>query len=187
MSLSMQCFIKALGDIVSQGGTEKEMTAKVAARLAPILVEPNLLPPDQMAMKDRGYAMYPVHVAEDGRFSIAAMVLDVGQVTPIHDHGTWGVIGIYKGAEHEERFLREESVPLDQPAQIQILPSNDVVAGHVHICCTSDKDIHRVSCGTDEPCVGIHVYGADIGTMQRHSYNLETGIAKSFVSGWDQA
>lgn len=187
MSSKIQRFIKDLAAIVSQGGTEKEVTAKVAEHLAPILTEPDLLPPEQMVMKDRGYAMYPVHVAEDGSFSIAAMVLDVGQVTPIHDHGTWGVIGIYKGAEHEERFLREEAVPLDQPARIQILPSNTVTAGHVHICCTSDKDIHRVRCGTAEPCVGIHVYGADIGTMKRHSYNLGTGMAKTFVSGWDQS
>jgi len=185
MPEAMKTFIKELEQIVSQGGTEIEVTAKVAARLEPILTEPDLLPSAQMMMKERGYAMYPVHVADDGTFSIAAMVLDTGQVTPIHDHGTWGVIGIYKGAEHEERFLREENVPLDQPASVQILPSNDVSAGKVHICCTSDKDIHRVSCGTNEPCVGIHVYGADIGTMQRRSYQLETGIAKAFVSGWD--
>ncbi len=185
MSKAMQHFIEALEKIVTQGGTEVEVTAKVADLLEPILGEPDLLTPEQMVMKDRGYAMHPVHVAADDSFSIAAMILDTGQITPIHDHGTWGVIGIYKGAEHEERFLREENVPLDQSASVQILPSNDVTAGHVHICCTSDKDIHRVSCRTDEPCVGIHVYGANIGMIKRHSFNLETGMAKTFVSGWD--
>jgi predicted metal-dependent enzyme (double-stranded beta helix superfamily) len=60
----------------------------------------------------------------------------------------------------------------------------DAEKGEVFVCCTTDEDCHRVSCGSDIPCVGIHVYGADIGVMERHSYDTETGEMKAFVSGW---
>ncbi|MEK6710820.1 MAG: hypothetical protein AABZ64_09595 [Nitrospinota bacterium] len=49
---------------------------------------------------------------------------------------------------------------------------------------TSDQAAHRVSCGSQVPCVGLHVRGAGIGKMQRRAYNERTGEAKAFVSGW---
>ena len=122
-----------------------------------------------------------VWVAPDGAFSIAAAVWNVGQVTPVHDHGTWGVIGIYGGVEHEIRY-RLAAQP--GPGRLSLLSERDIAAGQVIVCCTSDQDIHRVSCGSNVPCVGIHVYGADIGTIPRHVYDPETGQARTFVSAW---
>ena len=124
--------------------------------------------------------MYPLHVAADGSFSIAAAVWDVGQTTPVHGHETWGVVGIYSGIEHEVRYEKPavDGVPLSQ-AGIE-----DWRAGQVTICCTTDDDIHQVSCGGDEPCVGIHVYGADIGTLPRRRYDPATGDVDWFTSRW---
>ena len=31
----------------------------------------------------------------------------------------------------------------------------------------TDDDVHQVFCEGNQPCVGIHVYGADIGQVQR--------------------
>lgn len=39
--------------------------------------------------------------------------------------------------------------------------------------------------GGSEPTVGIHVYGGNIGTIRRQSYDPATGEVTSFVSGWD--
>ncbi|MFQ5692875.1 MAG: hypothetical protein ACE5IM_07520, partial [Nitrospinota bacterium] len=185
MSDAMDRFIRDVGRIVREGGTEEDVTARVAERMRALMEVPDLLSPGQMKTKAGGYVLRPVHIAEDGSFSIAAAVWDVGQVTPIHDHGTWGVIGIYRGVEHEERFRRSEDAPPAEPARIERTREWDARSGDVFVCCTSDKDIHRVGCGSDEPCVGIHVYGADIGAMERHAYDPETGAARTFVSGWD--
>lgn len=56
--------------------------------------------------------------------------------------------------------------------------------GQVTICCTTD-DVHAVTAVGDEPTVGIHVYGANIGKVRRRSYDPATGEAEWFVSGWD--
>jgi predicted metal-dependent enzyme (double-stranded beta helix superfamily) len=98
----------------------------------------------------------------------------------VHDHGTWGVIGIYSGVEHEVRY---QPWPERPPA---CLGERKIRAGQVIVCCTSDADVHEVSCGSDTPCVGIHVYGADIGKIERHAYDKETGAVRTFVSGWAQ-
>jgi hypothetical protein len=37
-----------------------------------------------------------------------------------------------------------------------------------------------------EPTVGIHVYGGNIGTISRPSYDPATGAIRWFASGWDR-
>lgn len=55
--------------------------------------------------------------------------------------------------------------------------------GKVTVCCTTD-DLHQVDLEGDVPCVGLHVYGADIGTLPRRSYDPTTGAVSWFTSTW---
>ncbi|WP_410657284.1 hypothetical protein [Amycolatopsis sp. lyj-112] len=64
-------------------------------------------------------------------------------------------------------------------------PVNKWERGQVTVCCTTDDDVHAVVAVGDEPTVGIHVYGGNIGTMNRPSYDPATGATRWFVSGWD--
>jgi predicted metal-dependent enzyme (double-stranded beta helix superfamily) len=48
--------------------------------------------------------------------------------------------------------------------------------------------VHRVSNAYDDRVsVSIHAYGANIGSVRRHVYDLETGAVKEFVSGYANA
>jgi len=181
MTVSMQRFVDSVRAAVREGGGEEIVTEKVAALLRSLLNEGDVLDPRYAKPKTDNYVLYPIWVEPDGSFSVASAVWDVGQVTPVHDHGTWGVIGIYRGVEHEARFRRAAA---GAGAMFRQTDERDIETREVIVCCTSDQDIHRVACGSDVPCVGIHVYGADIGTIRRHAYNIETGDVRTFVSGW---
>lgn len=96
-------------------------------------------------------------------FYIASAVWNVGQSTPIHGHGVWGVVGIYSGAERELRFGFPDP---EAPGPVELLDEEVFTPGQVTVCCTTDQDIHKVSAATDEPCIGIHIYGGNIGRDQ---------------------
>ena len=64
------------------------------------------------------------------------------RVTPVHDHGTWGVIGIYQGVEHEVCF---KPAVISGDVRFRQTEERDIAERHVIVCCTSDQDIHRVS------------------------------------------
>ena len=51
--------------------------------------------------------------------------------------------------------------------------------------CTTDDDVHAVTAVGHEPTIGIHLYGANIATINRRMYDPATGAAQWFVSGWD--
>ena len=49
-------------------------------------------------------------------------------------------------------------------------------------------DIHRVrNAFTDKVSISIHMYGANIGEVERHVFDPATGRAKPFVSGYSNA
>ena len=187
MSEAMARFIGEVREIVREGGTEEEITARVAERLKPALDAPDLLSTDQLLVKQGGFTLNQIHVEPGDSFSIGAGIWDVGQTTPIHDHGTWGVIGIYRGLEKEESFRREDSRAMEGTVRIVPDGSRLAGAGEVFICCTTDQDVHRVTCASDEPVVGVHVYGGDLAKIPRLKYDLDTGAVTKFNTGWDYA
>ena len=166
--------------ILSDGGDEFRITAAVAAVLGPALAAGLDVPAELRRPRADRYVMYPLAIGPRDSYSIACAVWDVGQKTPIHDHGTWGVIGIISGVEREIRYrLPDAGAPVRLEERL-------LGAGSVAVCCTSDQDVHEVSAAGADPCVGIHVYGADIGRLSRHAYDAVTGEATAFVSRWPE-
>ena len=173
-------FARKIQELVGLGLDERSLTEAVRAELSAVLAAGFELPEAKTRPDPERYVMYPLHVSSDGSFSIASAVWNVGQGTPVHGHETWGVVGIYRGVEVETRY-EKPTVP-DVPLVAE--GTGEWGAGQVTVCCTTDDDVHQVRCGGDQPVVGIHVYGADIGTLPRRSYDPETGAVHWFVSTW---
>ncbi|NKY57327.1 hypothetical protein [Nocardia flavorosea] len=167
-------------EVAAKGTDEYAVTAAVAEHLRAWLGRGVVIPEPLRAPNPDHYVMYPLHVAADRSFSIASAVWNVGQETPVHDHGTWGVIGIVAGLEKERRYAPDAG----SPNGLSFLGEDFLRPGDVEVCCTTDQDVHAVAAASDVPCVGIHVYGADIGTLPRRSYNTADGSVKTFVSAW---
>jgi predicted metal-dependent enzyme (double-stranded beta helix superfamily) len=106
---TLQQLIDEVETIVAAGGSEEEITAKVAGKLTGWLAEGPAIDPDYRRPDDDKYVLYPLHVDPEGRFSIASAVWNVGQSTPVHGHETWGVVGIYSGVEHEIAYAKPHS------------------------------------------------------------------------------
>ena len=83
----------------------------VADALRPALGDPQLLRPDQRVGDPAAYRQHLLHVADDGAFSLVALVWLPGQATPIHDHLAWCVVGVHEGAEHETRYTARAGRP----------------------------------------------------------------------------
>ena len=183
----MDQFIKEVEILVKKVQDEFELTAKIATFMNPILENPFLLTKEQLLVKKDGFTLNRVHIATDESFSIGVGIWDVGQTTPIHDHGTWGVIGIYRGMEKEESFSNIGTRKNGSMVKINPIGNRLAKPGDTFVCCTKDTDLHRVSCASDEPVIGIHVYGGDLAKIPRFKYDETSGEVTSFDTGWDFA
>jgi 3-mercaptopropionate dioxygenase len=179
----LQIFVDDVGLIVGSTDDEHEITARVAELMSALLAGGYRLPPEVTRSSPVRHMTYPLYLAPDDSWSMASVVWDVGQQTNVHSHETWGVVGIYAGVEHETRYLK----PTASTAGAPLTPAGETqwTPGQVTVCCTTDDDVHAVAAVGSEATVGIHVYGGNIGTIRRRSYDPATGEGHWFVSGWD--
>src|SRR5689334_17294431 len=99
-----------LDRVVRHGHDDRSIAQQVARALAPYLGAPGLLTAEQRQGDPQEYRQHLLYVADDGAFSLVALVWLPGQVTPVHDHLSWCVVGVHEGQEEETRYRLEGEV-----------------------------------------------------------------------------
>ena len=139
----------------------------IGARLEALLAQDGWLAPEHRVPDADNYRQHLLHVSPDRRLSIVALVWLPGQRTPIHDHVSWCVVGVYEGRERETRF---RAVELGGQRWLEQVGSVDAHPGHVEVIVPSVEDIHAVSAVGEGPTISIHVYCADIERLGSSIY-----------------
>src|SRR5215217_78451 len=151
-SLEFAAFVRDAERLIDRPGA-------IAERLKPLLATDGWLAPEHQRGSADGYRQHLLHVSKSRRLSVAALVWLPGQRTPIHDHVSWCVVGVYEGRERETRYRAVEGAGL---RYLEPVGSIDASPGHVEVIVPSTGDIHAVTAVGDGPTISIHVYGADI-------------------------
>jgi predicted metal-dependent enzyme (double-stranded beta helix superfamily) len=139
----------------------------VVGLLQALILDRNLLHPSQMEPDPDHYRQHVLHIADDGLFSIVALVWLPHQETPVHDHVSWCVVGVHQGAEIETNYRRDDDGELVENGY-SFHPAGTVVG------LMPPVDIHKVSNGCSDVAISLHVYGADIsrsGTSIKRRYS----------------
>jgi predicted metal-dependent enzyme (double-stranded beta helix superfamily) len=146
------------------------------ALLAELVAHDDWLPPPFALPHPERYQQYLLHCDPLERFSVLSFVWGPGQATPLHDHTVWGMVGVLRGAELCEEF---------DGAGLRSTGTHRLDAGAVDLVSPRIGDLHRVSNAlAHEVSLSIHVYGANIGKVERHVYDAGTGRPSRFVSGY---
>jgi predicted metal-dependent enzyme (double-stranded beta helix superfamily) len=175
---ALSVFVEGFTALLDRGAHEAAILREGRALLADLIAHDSWLPPALREPDPDSYRIHRLHVDPAGRFSVSAMVWGAGQGTPIHDHTVWGMVGVLEGKERCEEFspLLEPGGPLVRGQVHELSP------GDIDVVSPTIGDIHRVSNALDDGVsVSIHVYGGDIGAIERSRYD-DTGRATPFVS-----
>ncbi|WP_269434404.1 cysteine dioxygenase family protein [Vineibacter terrae] len=151
--------------------------------LAALVAHDDWLPEAMAGGASEGYLQHLLYCDPHERFSLVSFVWGPGALTPVHDHTVWGLIGMLRGAEVDQRY------ELD-PASGQLCPgpTTTLTAGDVAALSPTLGDIHQVrNAFTDRTSISVHVYGGNIGSLARHRFDLATSTARTFISGYSNA
>ena len=127
----------------------------IAHRLRDLLAQDDWLPSAHQRADPDAYRQHLLHVSPCRRLSVVALVWLPGQKTPIHDHVSWCVVGVYRGIERETHYRLVDG-RLDPVAEFTAGP------GHVEALVPPAENIHAVTAAGPGKTISIHVYGADI-------------------------
>ena len=179
---SLGAFIAKAVSITKKYTDEGEVLRNLSPLLAQLVSGEGSIPKEAFVPRKDRFAMNLIYMPEDERLSIVGAVWLPGQTTPIHDHLTWALVGIYEGEERESLFRRTDDG--SDPTSAKLEKVSERVNGKGHVSVLGSKGIHRVDNLAREPARSIHVYGRDIGIAERHSYDPITGKISRFVSGY---
>jgi predicted metal-dependent enzyme (double-stranded beta helix superfamily) len=178
----LRSYVQGMTRLVERTDDEAVILEDGASLLSELVAVDDWLPDQFAEPNPEIYSQYLLYCDPLERFSVVSFVWGPGQQTPVHDHTVWGLIGMLRGAERARGFVR------DGEGKLKVCDEEMLRPGQVAAVSPRVGDIHEVSNAlTDRASISIHAYGANIGAVSRHVFDIETGVAKPFVSGYSNS
>ncbi|PWW03301.1 putative metal-dependent enzyme (double-stranded beta helix superfamily) [Paenibacillus cellulosilyticus] len=175
-------FEQQVRDVLAQQGTLRETIDGVRPYFQELLKDERLVPAEYRQPLPDKYAQYLLYRPEDDAFSIVAFVWGAGQTAPIHDHLTWGLVGIYEGQIEETRYRRLKQADASGNDFLEEVNKVQPSKGEISFVYPPDHDIHGVSNPFAAPAITVHIYGTDIGKQERFLYDPESSSTRQIVT-----
>ena len=174
----LRSFIRDMTRLADRHGEdEPRMLDEGEKLLRGLIAQDDWLPEEVARPSAESYRQYLLHCDPMERFCVVSFVWMPGQRTPVHDHTVWGLVGVMRGEETCEEYSHG----------IKPTGRHPVRRGQVDRVSPRIGDIHVVANEGSEVAVSIHVYGANIGAVRRHTYDPASGARRDFVSGYANA
>ena len=99
-------FVKALSRFLEEQPSEALILERGSKLLADLVKHDDWLPEAFTKPHPQFYQQYLLYADPLERFSMVSFVWGPGQKTPVHDHMTWGLIGMLRGQEIDTHYFK---------------------------------------------------------------------------------
>jgi 3-mercaptopropionate dioxygenase len=176
----------------TNAGDPAERIERLKPAFARLLSADNWLPheythADATSRMGDGIGQYALYRAEDGSLCLFALVVPPGAATPVHDHLAWGLVGIYRGAQHETVYRRLDDGRDEARANLEISKEQMLEPGEFYPLIPPVDDIHYVRTTSADPSISIHLLANDTACVWRHRFDPAAGTVTAFRSGYANA
>ena len=168
MSAQFDNFIQAARACAQRYREPVDCVQAIAPLMSRLLVQAeNFLQDRHLRSDPAHYARNAILVSPDASLSLYALVWLPGQWTPVHDHGSWGVVGVLRGMLHERSYIRldhghqgDENIELARGGVYMFSPGtiSSFVPNPDHIHVTGVPEDGALS-------VSLHLYGRNMNNF----------------------
>src|SRR5262249_52389074 len=122
----------------------RRLIAGCRERMAPLCSTAALIGTALERRSERGYSRNLLYHDPHDRFVVLAVFWEPGHVTPIHDHGTWGAMAIYKNQLEVVNFERVDDGSRPGYAELRTASTLREETGSVSWVLPPTEEIHLV-------------------------------------------
>ena len=178
----VRSFVAGVQAAIGAAASPQAACDAIRPSFAQLLADPEWLPEEFRAAAPNsgmrgGIGQWLLYRADDGSLSLFSLVVPAGAQTPVHDHLAWGLVGLYRGEQDEEIYVKQDG-------GLELVERRSLRPGDFYVLIPPRDDIHRVRTTSAETSVSIHLLTNDTGCVWRHSYDHASGAAKPFRSGY---
>lgn len=169
-------FLTELEDILETVQDDQQRQQRICPLVRCLLSSSNwlqweFLPPDP----ESGWSALSLYDEPGFPLTIQTVAWIPGIASPIHNHGTWGVVALINGQERNT-FWRQHD-PENHPEQIESVETYVLSVGE--ILCLMPDAIHQVKPLGEDIVVSFNLYG-DTDFERRLEFDLSARTAKKF-------
>lgn len=103
--------------------------------------------------------------------------------TPVHSHGTWGVLGVYAGRDLHRSYRRQDGGTGAGRAVLELTDERVLTAGEVALIPRPPQDIHAQQGYGGEPAFELVLFGKNAMVIPRLIFDLERATAREVIPG----
>ncbi|MFN8673190.1 MAG: cysteine dioxygenase family protein [Candidatus Sericytochromatia bacterium] len=168
---TFESFAHNLEQIIDRSRNYKEVVTAGASELKKLLYNKNLLTEQYIDDVLYGRIDNTVFFSEKHGFVVQVFTWDGHSETPVHDHGTWGLMGVY----HNNLHVTEYAMTKIDENSYDVSPYQEFPAKENDVCylLPPDEEIHLIKNPTDSLSISFHIYGKRI--LEYNTYDLENG------------
>jgi predicted metal-dependent enzyme (double-stranded beta helix superfamily) len=103
-----------------------------------------------------------LHRSADRSLSVLAYIWEPHRPSPIHDHGSWGLIGSLIQPVREMKYRRLDDGRVEGYAELERTSSRVIEPGGTSHVLPLDEGIHQMGAAGDRMAVSVGIYGKSI-------------------------
>lgn len=105
-------------------------------------------------------------------FSIRAFIWEPGVLYPVHDHGSWGIVGSYCNPVLEKKFKRLDDGSSEDTARLELSGEAVLQPGQTTYVLPLNEGIHQMAAADNLVAITIHIYGSPIRKGYFQTYDM---------------
>jgi predicted metal-dependent enzyme (double-stranded beta helix superfamily) len=176
---AVDAFARDVERIMAAEPDRARAVEQIRPLLARLLERDDLLDPRYKSVDPDGRERYNYYKSPSGHITIGGPVFQPGKPTFVHNHNTWGLIGIYTGKQKTGRFLRADDGSVPGKATLEKTSEAVLGRGAIYALLPPD-DIHQIE-AIGEPSLSIHVLGVDLRQQHRQFFDVEAGTYRDVL------
>lgn len=175
----LQTFIDDVKSILAEHGETEAGVEQVAGRLKQLIATPGATEGLHIPQGNvhSGRQSGPLYTDETG-LTLALARFDSDDFTPIHNHGSWGAVGVYEGSDVLRTYRRLDDGDAEGHAKIELIEERILNEGDVAVVPLPPQDIHAQAGTPDEAALEFVIFGKNVMAMPRLYFDVEAERAE---------
>ena len=175
---TIEAFIADVKQVLAADGAGEEGLARIAD-LMRALVQSQVVErvhDDLAGNIHSGRQSGPLYTDESG-LTLVRGRFGPEALTPIHNHGSWGIIGVYQGRDRYQIWQRLDDGHSPGQAQVELVEERVLEPGDVAILPPPPQDIHAQQGLDDAPAYEFVLFGKNTMVLPRLYFDPAQGTA----------
>lgn len=175
----VNAFIADVKAILADEGPTDTGLRRIAERMEAITTEPSLTeaPEEFGNAHDGGRQSRPLYTDETG-LTLVRACFPPETNTPIHNHGTWGVIAVYSGKDRLQEYRRLDNGEGEGYAEIELAAERILGPGDTAIIPHPPQDIHAQQGAEGAAALEFVLFGKNAMEIPRLYFDPEARTAR---------